>query len=285
MPPRSPTSPDLIAHPSSSLYTLVENLRSLGSAAHDAFAGPSSSSAPDDASLVCELQTRVKHLTDSDTDVFPPQDAILVRRLASLIGHFHRLAEAQLSSCAPAMTRVASWAHGLPSGAPVDPIAALGRELSDLRLARDASASNSRGVSPVRQVEDALLWAQVDEELEEVLSLCRSRTAVDLQEQPPDYDTAWYDVEMEGDGLPQYEARSTVSREGPSKLGTSKASVGADTSSIMDRGSSVTLNEKMRMDLEAVTLAIDRLYLVAPQLHDQHCGPVSCTGGWPEGEA
>jgi hypothetical protein len=30
-----------------------------------------------------------------------------------------------------------------------------------------------------------------------------------------------------------------------------------------------TANEKMRLDLEAVTLAIDRLYLVAPQLLNQ----------------
>ena len=29
------------------------------------------------------------------------------------------------------------------------------------------------------------------------------------------------------------------------------------------------MSEKMRMDLEAVALAIDRLYLVAPQLHEQ----------------
>lgn len=253
-------SPNLSAQPSSSLYTLVCNLRALDSS------GTSSSAATDDAALIRELQTRANRLTASD--VFPPQDAVLVRRLASLIGHFHRLAASQPASAAPSLPRVASWGSRLPPGTPADPVAALGRQLSDLQLARDASAANSRDVSPVQQVEGALLWAQVDEELEEVLSLCRSRTAVGSAEQPPDYETAWYDVDMEGEGLPQYEPGS-ASREDLLKPGTSKASVVEDASSIMERGSSAALNEKMRMDLEAVTLAIDRLYLVAPQLHDQ----------------
>lgn len=253
-------SPHLSAQPSSSLYTLVSNLRALDSS------GTSSSAATDDAAIIRELQTRVNRLTDSD--IFPPQDAVLVRRLASLIGHFHRLAASQPTSAAPTSPRVASWGSGQPSGTPSDPFAALGRELSDLQLARDASTSASRTVSPVQQVGGALLWAQVDEELEEVLSLCRSRTAVGSAEQPPDYETAWYDVDMEGEGLPRYEPGS-ASREDLLKLSTSKASVLGDTSSIIERGSSAALNEKMRMDLEAVTLAIDRLYLVAPQLHDQ----------------
>ncbi|TFY68125.1 hypothetical protein EVJ58_g1211 [Rhodofomes roseus] len=266
MPPCSPTSPGFSAQPSSSLYTLVTNLRALD-AGRDASSGPSSSTASDDAVLIRELQTRASRLTDSD--VFAPQDVVLVRRLASLIGHFHRLAASQPTSSAPTLTRVASWGSGMPSSTPADPIAALGRELSDLQLARDASTSPSRVVSPVQLVEGELLWAQVDEELEEVLSLCRSRTS-HPPEQPPDYEAAWYDVQMESEGLPQYEAGSSGSREDLLKAGTSKASIAAaDTSSILERGSAAALSEKMRMDLEAVTLAIDRLYLVAPQLHNQ----------------
>ena len=255
MPSRSPN----LSAPSS-LYTLVSNLRALDSS------GTSSSAATDSDALIRELQIRATRLAAAD--VFPPQDAVLVRRLVSLIGHFHHLAASQPAGAAPSLPRVASWSSRLNPSAPADPVAALGRQLSDLQLARDASAANSRVVSPVQQVEGALIWAQVDEELEEVLSLCRSRTAVGSAEQPPDYETAWYDVDMEGEGLPQYEP-GTVSREDLLRPGTSKASVVGDASSFMERGSSTTLNEKMRMDLEAVTLAIDRLYLVAPQLHDQ----------------
>lgn len=252
-------SPHLSAQPSSSLYTLVSNLRALDSST-------SSSAATHDAALIRELQIRVNQLTGSD--VFPPQDAVLVRRLTSLVGHFHRLSTSQPTSSAPTLPRVASWGTRLPSSTPSDPVAALSRELSDLQLARDASASASRAVSPVQQVESALLWVQVDEELEEVLTLCRSRAAIGSAEQPPDYETAWYDVDMEGEGLPRYEPGSAP-REDVHKSGSSKASVIGDTSSIIERGGSAALNEKMRMDLEAVTLAIDRLYLVAPQLHDQ----------------
>jgi hypothetical protein len=60
--------------------------------------------------------------------------------------------------------------------------------------------------------------------------------------------------------LPTYEANanSSMSQEkNPATVGQSSQS--ANTS----------MNEKMRLDLEAVTLAIDRLYVVAPQLHSQ----------------
>lgn len=129
----------------------------------------------------------------------------------------------------------------------------------------------------MQQVQTALLWSQVDEELEQVLSLCHARAfedpfanpMPDSESLPPDYDIAWYDAQGEGEGLPQYEPGSTmaaVAKAGVSPSDEKSADAPSSESRFSVGG---TMGEKMRMDLEAVTLAIDRLYLVAPQLHDQ----------------
>jgi hypothetical protein len=74
-----------------------------------------------------------------------------------------------------------------------------------------------------------------------------------MEHLPPQYDVADYDPET----LPQYESGPTRSANDDSK---SKQNVAH---------SPTVGNEKMRLDLEAVAMAIDRLYLVAPQLHNQ----------------
>ncbi|CCL98723.1 uncharacterized protein FIBRA_00728 [Fibroporia radiculosa] len=262
MPPRPPSDLAISIQPSSALHTLVLNLRAQDPTSS---ASPSSLDTKDDAVLMHELQVRIDRLAAAQT--LSRHDAVLVRTLASLIGHFFKLSTLQPTASASNLPRVASWSTAAPTG-PFDSLTVLRRELSDLQLARGDSAKTSDGIrtsgTPVEQVEIALLWAHVDEELEQVLALCRARTS-DAELLPPDYDAAWYD-EVGGEGLPRYEAGSAMLTE-EAKAGPSSPTEMRVSEERLAGGN--VLSEKMRMDLEAVTLAIDRLYLVAPQLHDQ----------------
>ncbi|KAJ7659973.1 HECT-like ubiquitin-conjugating enzyme-binding-domain-containing protein [Mycena olivaceomarginata] len=80
----------------------------------------------------------------------------------------------------------------------------------------------------------ALLWSKIDEELEMVVAMCKERTE-------------------RLEHLPSSIRRRDYQLDNPAPSPTLAA------------GGS----EKMRLDLEAVAMAIDRLYLVAPQLHNQ----------------
>lgn len=119
--------------------------------------------------------------------------------------------------------------------------------------------------TPVLTVQSALLWSQIDEQLEIVLSLCRSgfddASSVHL---PPQYDPADYEHGYGVDGLPQYERGDYE----PSDTRAKSIHKGSDMA-LSPTQSLVSVSEKMKMDLEAVTHAIDRLYQAVPQLHNQ----------------
>jgi hypothetical protein len=134
----------------------------------------------------------------------------------------------------------------------------LKRQLGDLQIERLSSQQIlPAGAPPVLAVEAALLWNRIDEELESVVAMCKERTEnrPSLDILPPQYDPADYQFETP----PDYELgdRASIddakSRNGPHSPVTSTRQ----------------LDEKMRLDLEGVAMAIDRLYMVAPQLHNQ----------------
>lgn len=132
--------------------------------------------------------------------------------------------------------------------------------LQTKRLDLDREALNQIS-SPVRKVEIALLWSKIDEELEAVLDICRRRDEVPRpyspEQLPPGYNDAYDAKSMTLP--PEYDQASLHSVE--------KSPIQQYSTPSSLRGGSI--GEKMRMDLEAVTMAIDRLYLVAPQLHNQ----------------
>lgn len=108
-----------------------------------------------------------------------------------------------------------------------------------------------------------MLWTQIDEQLETILSLSRSSfDDAASSNLPPQYDPAGYEEEYDVEGLPKYD---------PGDYQSIRRSKSLDHSSegVSPTMSFASTNEKMKMDLEAVTLAIDRLYQVAPQLHNQ----------------
>lgn len=259
--PSTSTSPATPQH-SSALHTLITNLRLQDSDGEMVQTTDSLS----DTELLHELRTRVDQLASG----LSPRDAELARTLASLLSHFHRLSflNPLVSSSTSSQQRVASWnnspATARPSG---DPYSTLRRQVSDFQLERSWShnrAHSTGDIGVAASVEASLLWSLVDDELEAVLSLCRSHGQISdpfADALPPEYEAAGY----EHDSLPDYEPAGFADVD---LHGKASHKPGDKLERISTRLSDNT-SEKMKMDFEAVTLAIDRLYLVAPQLHNQ----------------
>ena len=215
-------------------------------------------SATDEISLLTELQYRVQRLTQSSA--LGNADSQLATSLVSLLTHLARLSTIEPSAL-EAYDPVPL--HSLEDSD--DPYGTLSRQVNDLQ-ARRGEASLDAASSSIRARERTLLWDQIDRDLEEVSRLCRGRMHDPFGDAaaipafrsssplPPEYDPADYE-------LPQYEyAKSLEDDENPElKTGEPRTSTSHGPG----------LSEKMRMDLDAVTSAIDRLYLVAPQLHNQ----------------
>ncbi|KAI0631343.1 HECT-like ubiquitin-conjugating enzyme-binding-domain-containing protein [Trametes polyzona] len=254
------------------LQTLVLNLRAQES---ESMTECLTSDLTDETSLIRELDTRIGRLASTQLS---SRDGALARSLVSLVAQFHRLAELHPKPPRPKPSsgpRTASWspspADAAPSSAAGNPLVTLQRQLSDLQLEREARGTEQAysAYPPVQAVETALLWTRVDQEFERILELCSEQDAdadVDLDHLPPEYEEGEYDGPFGSDTeLPVYEAG-----EGYERFAAEKAKSDlARTRSREQPSATGGVSEKMRMDLEAVALAIDRLYLVAPQLHDQ----------------
>ncbi|KAF9009979.1 HECT-like ubiquitin-conjugating enzyme-binding-domain-containing protein [Cyathus striatus] len=240
---------------SSALHTLVSNLRNRQADEGMIELGQSEN----DSDLIRELRVRVESVSRS----LQPRDAALVNALVSLLSHFDRLSAIQASSQKATLEVIRGVESSgiLDAPPPIDLFDALKRQLNDLQVERLSSQADTlTPETPVLAVEAALLWSRIDEELEKVVSMCKERTETlprfSPDHLPPQYDAAGYEMELP----PDYEFDSDVELD-DSKL--------RDATVPHVSTSSRHTDEKMRLDLEAVTMAIDRLYLVAPQLHDQ----------------
>lgn len=236
---------------SSALQTIVSNLRNLEPADNMIeFHEPSN-----DSELCHELRTRVERISLS----LEPADAILANALVSLLSHFSRLAVIQASSSKPAtQSRPSTSRETRDSSSPVNLFHILKRQLGDLQIERLSSQHMlPAGAPPVLAVEAALLWNRIDEELESVVAMCKERTENRSLSDvlPPQYELADYQYETP----PDYESGDRASMD-DSKSRSAPCSPVTQTRQ---------LDEKMRLDLEGVAMAIDRLYMVAPQLHNQ----------------
>jgi len=187
----------------------------------------------------------------------PARDAALAQALVSLLIHLSRLSNIYAASChSVGCSSNQGFADDPEFFSTVDLFDTLKRQLSDLQMERLISQTEflPKVDSPSLAVESALLWTRIDEELETVVTLCKECT-----ENPPCFPV---------DHLPQYdEAEFTPNKNPPGYEPNFRTSMNEKVVSAQQ--AQLNTDEKMLLDLDAVTRAIDRLYEVAPQLHNQ----------------
>ena len=256
MPPATTASTSSITEPSTrlALQALLNNLRDHENQGEMVETRESAT----DSDLLRELHIRVKGISHLITS----SDASLANALVSLLFNLNRLSDLQTSTTQPSNQILNRGSSNLVDAPPaIDVFDTLTRQLSNLQIKRLSSplGSFAPGTSQLAAVEMTLLWSEIDSELENVVSMCKQRTESLPQFMqdylPPEYDFAVDDSQ----NPPDYEVSGrTVIDDTKSKAGHSA------------QGTAVRpVEEKMRLDLEAVAVAIDRLYLVAPQLHNQ----------------
>jgi ubiquitin-protein ligase E3 D len=247
VPPTSSSShapPSTFSGPTAALSSLVSNLRNSALNVEMIQVAPSN----DETALLSELSRYVDVLAPALYD----RDIQLAHALVSLLADLNRLSALGTSSPS-AFEPSATWAYDThaPSVGNLDILA---RQLSEFQSLHHDHADSETPLPPVVAVERALLWCRVDENLEAVLSLCRQREEegprLSLSD-PPQYNLLSHDAEL------------------PPDYDLDQESFIADTKSPATFSGRRSTDEKMRLDLDAVTTAIDRLYRVAPQLHNQ----------------
>ena len=242
----SRTVPSTSTTSSAALRDLVTNLRHCGSLNPEMIqVAPSD----DDSVLLRELSRHVDVLTPS----LRAQDAQLVHALVSLLSDLNRLSVLGVSSSSFS-TLTAPWSHEAPPITYTGNLDTLARQLSEFQSHRYDQSDPEGSLPPVVAVEKALLWVRIDENLETVLHLCHQREEDRPQlspTDPPQYDLLNHDADLPPNYYPDQE------------------SFGSDTKTLASFSGPISTDEKMRLDLDEVTTAIDRLYRVAPQLHNQ----------------
>lgn len=251
-----PSRPEVRANtePSSAIQTLVSNLRNSGYGEMI----EASSSNVEDSALITELHRRVESISQD----LLASDARLARALISLLAHVDRLSHIDpgLSTARlDGSVSLDATSHHFS----VDLFGELSRHVLDLQAKRQGYEIGQpmQSLSSHIQVEMSLLWTKIDQELDTVSQICRQRNdpvprPYSPGQLPPDYD--YDDVDDDTSTLPpeyDYAHQSYAEKE---KSGQYHPQTASDVH-----------GEKMRMDFESVTMAIDRLYLVAPQLHNQ----------------
>ncbi|KAF9530284.1 HECT-like ubiquitin-conjugating enzyme-binding-domain-containing protein [Crepidotus variabilis] len=287
------------AGPSSStvaLQTLVAHLQT-----HPAFQGQMIQSViPNgdlskvaETELLRELKLRVEGISSAES--MPQADLTLATALVNLLTNLNRLSEiyalGRISPSASAIPTPGST-DTAPKDVPpeIDVFSTLTKQLSDFQLERrfssmsipEASGSNSIGDpsrTPIIAVEESLLWTSIEGDLENVVKMCKERVVeahptqyphLGLHQLPPEYNLEDYDDLHEIETLPDYDHTGRASFSYDEKDTKSvKGGKSTANASIMTTSTNGVSDEKMRMDLETVALAIDRLYAVAPQLHNQ----------------
>ncbi|KAJ1311846.1 hypothetical protein OPQ81_010307 [Rhizoctonia solani] len=273
VPPRRHSLPSIVPSNSQSatlldstpLYTLVSNLRlqNVGDVMIQA--------SDDHDSLLCELDQHIERCSE----LMNTKDARLARLLVTLLQFSNKLATLTplSASLSPPGTSALSVSQNLSEDEVYN---TLSQQASNIQLRlQDSKASGSVQDSSVLATEQAMLWAQVNHVLGEIQTLCHERTVPTPFLSPyhsADYDRTLppeYDHDEFGANPPLYETPSQPFVDFPQEKEKRSSEEHSTHQSASSHRESIVSSEKMRLDLDSVMMAIDRLYLVAPQLSNQ----------------
>ena len=266
---------------------VVKNLRAASAGSLRNYTTASTGAVEDEESLMEELQSSIATIALE----LNPLDAQLAIALGLLLSSIQRL----LIVTRPVSSRT-SPLEVTTDRSDQNLYATLEREVKALQDNRSqwADGEGSAVVGVAREVELAereCLWGRVDELSEQVKVLCRTRAAENLPVNPFDEQSTRMDVESTKrisetsiPGLPQYSKELESTGLPPDYFSDhpivdSKHAREDSLSSIVDvrstrnRLSTSGNSEKMQRDLESVSTAIERLYIVSPQLANQRVEP------------
>lgn len=255
-------APTSVISDSTPLYTLVSNLRL--QRASDTMIQASD----EPEALLRELGQHVEHYSV----LMDTKDARMARLLVSLLQFSARLA--QLAP-APASLLPPNGLVVSQNLSDIDVYDNLSRQASSIQLRlHDSMPAGSVQGSSVSATERAMVWAQVDHILGDIQNLCHQRALPSLtpspyyaeeydRNLPPEYDHGDYQANP-----PVYETPDEpFAHLAPTKEKSS------DEQSLRQGApshrESMISSEKLKLDLDSVLMAIDRLYIVAPQLSNQ----------------
>ena len=201
-----------------------------------------------EASLLVELGKRIVTLADSG--LLSSEDGYLSFALISFLSYSNRVF-------------LLSYEEGMREQSIFDPwvepeniFESLYEDLLTLRSKRAAERISSSYDSPVTAVERDVAWSGIDENMNLLLAV-RMTGRASMQSYPESEILPEYDSEP-----PSYAPSTSLDKGIPARH--------THTSPSLHRSSiQSTSSEKLHMDLENVTSAIDRLYSLAPQIHSQ----------------
>lgn len=247
-----------------------------------------------------EIAARVDDI--SDAEMLSASDGSLARSLVSLLSCLQRLQELSAESVPPeAATAREGGSTSRPARSPEQTLGeTLERGTSALLSTGRRSPGMTRALRQVEQAERDLLWGRVDDladrvrvlsnqsvspivlrpdsafsnvPVDENASLRGSIDVVSLSDIPPEYSHQLHARQDDPHSPPAY------STEALRRLSTShdadEKHRSADPHLLAPRARAVSSahSEKMRRDLDGVTAAIERLYVVSPQLANQRVEP------------
>lgn len=211
-----------------------------------------------------ELRSRVDTLALD----LPLADAELARSLGALLPHIERL----LTICRPATVSGVVPVAALERLDSPNLYKTLEREAETLRSNKDQRTAGEvvSVVGAIRDVESAerdVLWGRVDELSERVGALCRERQERQLLR---GHSVA---PSVHSFELPRYSTDHRPPAYLPDSAVESKSHLDEKDAGPSQSRRGASSDEKMQIELDTVSSAIERLYLVSPQLANQRVDP------------
>ncbi|KIK82318.1 hypothetical protein PAXRUDRAFT_832273 [Paxillus rubicundulus Ve08.2h10] len=129
------------------------------------------------------LLSELHELIDALAPSLDRRDAHLAQAIVALLFDLEKLPASIVSTAAQALSQAGSSPQTVEDhaesslGSPYTIIGTLQRQLSSLQPSTTSGSSSGTRSTPFEAVQTALLWARIDEQLENVVSLCKERAS------------------------------------------------------------------------------------------------------------